>query len=249
MPESSCQITELFQCAYKWQTLITGVLAIFAAWPVWQQLKATETQSAAAVRDVIYERTENIERQRNKISKELDKVTVDFLRRILPHDDDGEPDINIHWAHEADQIAYAVFTNLTILKDKKLTAASSEIALAAVIRSVNELHTCLTSIHAPLSFDFSGPDYDYTEEQIKKIIEEGEVAKTEIVGKIYNLNKKTKSLDDALKAEIALGRLRLHKLDAALVEGGREDLNPLFKFLVFISGYICGYFGYNFLSY
>ena len=196
--------------AYDWQTLITGVLAIFAAWlaarPVWHQLEA-------AARGMLIMRTTAIDLRRETTHREVQHITDEFNAYFRHDAEPQEEGINSEAAFSLELVVDAVASTLIGHQETSLDGEVIDTARKAVIQRAKALSACLDDIHRPNSMD----DGDLTKEQFAALVEASKRARAHLLSRISTLGKSADELDAAFETSLAELRRRIRRIDNKLL--------------------------------
>jgi hypothetical protein len=203
------------------QTLLTGFMALLAAVialrPVYKQLHVNQVQTAIAAREVLFGRTRTIEHRRKVSAAAIRKITSDFMARLYQGDQDGEPDIDINWAFEADQTVGQVIEEFRLQQSSMGDRIAIDEKRTLLIQAATELRTCLTDIHQFHSYDFGDPDNGWNKEETKEKRASAETASKEaekhLDAKIGAVIRSGKDLDGAYVAELDEIRIRVRQIN------------------------------------
>lgn len=136
---------------YNYQTLITGVLAIGAAWyagaPVWRQLKDSNLQTHIMHRETLAIRLREAEERAVRVAKAIDDPL--WKAQDVTSDPAGEPlEISEHDAHGVEQmILGSLDWYLNTLEGTE--DAAVEEAKAALKAALKDLTDTLSDVHWP----------------------------------------------------------------------------------------------------
>ena len=211
----------LGQFVKDFQTLLAGLMALIAAVvalrPVYKQLHVNQVQTAIAAREVLFGRTRTIDHRRKVSAAAIRKITSDFMSRLYRGDQDGEPDIDINWAFEADQIVGQVIEEFRLQQSSMGDREAIDEKRTQLIQVATELRNCLTDIHQFYSYDFDGHENGWTEKETEEKRAAAEVASKEaekhLDAKIRAVAKSGKGLDDAYVAELDEIRIRVRQIN------------------------------------
>ena len=211
---------------YDWQTLITGILALIAAglaaWPVWRQLTSLKLQSAVMQRDTLVLRLGALESRRDATRHKMRSITAEFIPQLHPnHDSKGPPNINPHWAFEAEQITDGVIATLTGHQETSFDGELIDAQRKAAIQQAKVLSDCLREIHTPCSADLEGPDWNLTKDEITAKEEDAARAERNLEDRISAVRKSADDLDAAFEAGLDQLRTRIRRIDALVVHDKR----------------------------
>ena len=203
------------------QSLLAGLMALIAAVialrPVYKQLHVNQVQTAIAAREVLVGRTKMIDYRRKVAASAIRKITSDFLAVLYQGDPDAEPDIDINWAFEADQIVGQVIEEFQLQQTGMGDREAIDEKRSHLIQAATELRNCLTDIHQFHSYDFDDPDNGWSPEETKAKLAAAEAASKEaekhLDAKISAVAQSGKDLDDAYVAELDKIRIRVRQIN------------------------------------
>lgn len=211
----------LGQFVKDFQTLLAGLMALIAAVvalrPVYKQLHVNQVQTAIAAREVLFGRTRTIDHRRKVSAAAIRKITSDFMSRLYRGDQDGEPDIDINWAFEADQIVGQVIEEFRLQQSSMGDREAIDERRTILIQAATELRNCLTDIHQAVTYDFDDPENGWSQEQAREKLAAAEAASKEaekhLDTKISEVTKCGKDLDGAYVAELDEIRIRVRQIN------------------------------------
>lgn len=214
---------ELKQFVYDYQTLITGALAIVAAYitttPARRQLKLMALQSSIMARDVIAERLKETEDRHQSLNDEIRKVRSSW-NQILPWHDEEPLVITAPWAFETEQLARRVREVLNHDRVRLHDPQDLNDKKAAVEQSLERLEKCLNRVHLPESTNFDDPEIGLSDAQIIEEMEKAEAAATEAKEKLSDLfgsvENARRELSQKASDRILALRKRLRMIDDAI---------------------------------
>jgi hypothetical protein len=210
---------------YDWQTLITGALAVLAAWvaarPVWEQLKTLQVQSEVMARDTLITRVATLELRRDATKTHLTSITSDCMRGLHGYDDD-RVDIHPEWAHDAEQIVDRVIGTLISQQEASLDGELIDLRRNVTIKLVKELSGCLSAIHTPESHDLHDPELNLTEGDIAAAVAAATAAEGNLESCIAAVAKSGDDLDAAYKVGLERLRDRIRRINSLVTRGERR---------------------------
>jgi hypothetical protein len=213
-----CGVGKLF---YEWQTLVTGLLALLAAYiaarPVWRQITSLQIQSEVMARETLIMRVTAIESRRDATRKKIESITHEFLRAIYPYGECADPNINTEWAFEAEKIVDTIVVALIAHQETSLDGELIDTKRSAAIEQAKELSDCLSEIHAPYSCDLHDPELNLTEEQIAAATAASPRAEGHLEECISAVRTSGAELDAAFKVTLEQLRGRIRQIDVVVV--------------------------------
>jgi hypothetical protein len=210
---------------YNFQTLLTGILAVGAAWyagaPVWRQLKDSNLQTQIMRRDTLAMRVTEAEERAKRVAQSIDGHLNDAQRATL------EP-----WGNPKDLGPHAAFDLELRLSDcldwylvtlQGTESAAVEAAKAALKTSLDDLTTTLCNIHWPDHNDQSGEDYALTDEQWGEALRLSAEGEKSASGKVASVAKAYRDLKSAQQSDVDGLRTKIAQLDQSIARIDGED--------------------------
>ena len=203
---------------YNYQTLITGILAIGAAWyagaPVWRQLKDSNLQTRIMHRETLAIRLREAEERAARVAKAIDDPLWQAQR--VTSDPAGEPvEIGEHDAFGVEQTILGTL-DWYLVTLEGTEDAPVEAAKAALKSALKDLTDTLSDVHWPAHNDQTGEDYSMTDEEWAEVLRRAaEGAKLATV-KVSAAWKANRSLKDAQQASIDGLRRQIAALDQSI---------------------------------
>lgn len=198
---------------YDWQTLITGFLALAAAYvaarPIWQQLRLS-------ARDTLTGRVAAMESRRSRTRELTREVTGAFLHQLGVFDDGELGEVKMGWAFSAQQCVDAVIDALTEHQETSLDGERVNDKRDAAIQACKRLSNCLSDIHVPDSIDFSGFE-EPPEEERAPAIERATRAKADLCESISAVSAAANDLDRAFLTKMGELREQIRSADRILI--------------------------------
>lgn len=203
---------------YNYQTLITGVLAIGAAWyagaPVWRQLKDSNLQTRIMHRETLALRLREAEERAVEVARAIDDPL--WKAQDVTSDPAGEPlEISEHDAHGVEQMILGRLDWYLITLEGTEDAAVEE-AKAALKAALKDLTDTLSDVHWPAHNDQSGEDYSMTNEEWAEVLQKAEDGKKLATAKVSAAWKANRALKGAQQALINGLRRQLAALDQSI---------------------------------
>lgn len=197
--------------------LMTLIAAIIALRPVYKQLHANRIQTAIASRDLLFGRTRTIINRRKLSGDTLQSITDDFTARLYQGDPEGEPDIDINWAFEADQIVGQAIQTFEQQQNGMGDRVEIDDKRDLVVQAAAALRRCLTDIHQFHTYDFDDPDNEWSAEETTRKRAAAEAASKAaeklLDAKIAAVAKSGRDLDVAYAAELEEIRIRVRQIN------------------------------------
>ncbi len=207
--------------------LMTLVAAIIALRPVYKQLHANQIQTAIASRDLLFGRTRTIINRRRLAGDTLRSITDDFTARLYQGDPEGEPDIDITWAFEADQIVGQAIQTFAQQQNGMGDREEIDDKRDLVVQAAVALQQCLTAIHQFHTYDFDDPDNNWSAEETEQKRASAEAASKAaekvLDSGITEVAKRGQDLDAAYAAELNEIRIRVRQINKRVLS---EDHLP-----------------------
>lgn len=208
------------QYIYDYQTLITGGLALGAAYlaakPVWRQLELTQTQSNGVLRDMLLQRQAEVQHARAALLERVGAKLNDLDHHLGWEGADER--ISEQDAFGFDQI---LSTSISWLRIGYHWRDSSQVEVArdALTDKIDALLATLSDIHAPAHTDQHGEDYNISDEDWVAFIARGEAAKDEVGEAVSQARSAFAKVLDEMETEATALKKRLTKLNEALIGG------------------------------
>lgn len=207
---------------YQYQTLVTGLLAIGAAYygaaPVWRQLRDSNLQTRIMHRETLAVRLREAEERAGRVAKAIDDPL--WRAQEVTSDPAGEPvEIGEHDAHGVEQMILGRLDwYLVTLEGTEDTRV--EEAKAALKAALKDLTDTLSDVHWPAHNDQSGEDYSMTDEEWAEVLrkaEEGKKLAGEKVSAAWTANRALKAAQEAWIKEL---RQQIARLDSNIAQNG-----------------------------
>ncbi len=212
----------LVQDIYDFQTLITGFVALLAAFitlrPARKQLQKMNIQSSVMAREVIAERIREAETRKAALNAKLEEITQWFYRDLLPGDPEAEPRINEEWAFNAEQTVDTIIRYLQGDARKHNDPVSLKHQHDHVVAAAKSLSACLCEIHRPASMDPNDPEYELSDEQIAEIEDASVAARGRLVDLIGAVQRNADALSAALETRLSTLREVIRRIDDLIVD-------------------------------
>ena len=165
---------------YDFQTLITGVLAICAAWyaatPVWRQLKDSNLQTTIMYRETLAQRLREAEERTARIAQAIDGPLKEAAR--LTNEPWGEPiKIDEHTAVElyqniGNQLDWYLVT-LIATEDRRIEDAKKQLK-----KALDDLIETLFAIYFPAQYDQDDEGYSFSDVEWRDILSRSEESRS-----------------------------------------------------------------------
>jgi hypothetical protein len=209
----------MWKLLYDYQTLLTGLIAIAAAYiaarPVWLQLKQGSVQTNAGLRDFLQDRIRITERMRKWFSDHLAPLSERINSEAYMQVESGA--INPHWAFNEEQRTATKLDEVEFYWNGTGGPRSIETDVAATIDHLTHLRETLDAIHRPASADRDDPENPIDDDSWRTVLAAGAQAEQELLHVTGSLTNAVKRLDDALAAELKTLRDRLRQTDDLLL--------------------------------
>jgi hypothetical protein len=207
----------LGQFIYDYQTLIGAFIALgaayWAAYPVYEQLKATQTQANGVLRDMLLQRQSEIQKARasttEKVGRPLNNLSLNLGV-------DGEVvELNAEEAFGHDQGLSQAAEWLRRGYGWR-DSPRVEAAKGAAENELDNLVNLLNDIHAPAHVDQVGEDYAMTDEEWTEFVARGVTAQAALPAALTAAQTAYRAFLSSLENEQAAIELRLGKVNEAL---------------------------------
>lgn len=204
-----------------WQTLATGILALAAAWwasrPVYRQLRETETQSNATLREVLAPRVAELERHKERGLAPAREAVANLLHEFHEMDEAELAAFKEEAAFHHWQVVRSAADDFKKFRARRFDVPSIEGLKEPVAVALAHLTDRLDDIHRPASTDQEGEDYAFTDQEWEAIEQRGRAARQVLPETISEWREASDALAKAYDDEIARLRRRIVELDRALL--------------------------------
>lgn len=210
---------------YNFQTLLTGILAVGAAWyagaPVWRQLKDSNLQTQIMRRDTLAMRVTEAEERAKRVAHSIDGHLNDAQRATL--EPWGDPkDLGPHAAFDLElRLSDCLDWYLVTLQGTE--SAEVEAAKTALKTSLDDLTTTLCNIHWPDHNDQAGEEYALTDEQWGEALRLSAEGEKSASGKVAAVAKAYRDLKSAQQSDVDRLRKKIAQLDQSIARIDGED--------------------------
>lgn len=212
----------LYDALKDWQTLIAGFLALGAAgiavYPVWKQVLKMNLQSAIMSRNVLVNRSLELEKRRNSTRTLLDDMATDFVRAVFPFDPEDDSEFDPEWAFNAQKRVEGVVDILNSEQNRKRDPSRIDGVRHEVVVSLAALGECLDDIHRPHSTDFDDPELNFTEERIEAIHAASLRGQQSFSDRISAVTASGLKLDEAFGLETDRLKNKIREIDDLIVD-------------------------------
>lgn len=200
---------------YDFQTLITGVLAICAAWyaatPVWRQLKDSNLQTTIMYRETLAQRLREAVERAARVAQAIDGPLMEAGR--LTNEPWGEPiEIDEHTAFHLEQTIgkqldwYLV--TLIDTEERRIEDAKKQLKTA-----IDDLIETLNAIHWPAHNDQHDEDYSFSDEEWRDILSKSEESRSLASVKVSTVQQAYAALRGAQRLYLQELRQKIGQLD------------------------------------
>lgn len=141
-------------------------------------------------------------------------MSQEFFRALFPGDPEAEPEINIHWAFDANQVSDRVVDALKLDQESAADTPAVEAQREALIQAAIALRDCLHSIHAPASAITD----EMSDDQIAAMEPEAERACGEVVERVSTVERRAKDLDAAFEDRLKQLRQLIRQIDDLVID-------------------------------
>lgn len=205
---------------FRWQTLITGVLALIAAFvalrPVYGQLKLMREQNKVMLRSTINEMMVSLDRDLASTHEIIDKRFGQVAQDLGYFEDHGDPPSIAEWASERDESICAVIRELKESFFRNHDVEPVEEYKGDLILALDDLSECLDAIYTP-QWHWTHPDHGWSEDEEKKAIEKAKTAEKEVRDKVRRVAVAAARLSAAREGQRAVYSHRLRAIDDDLL--------------------------------
>lgn len=204
-----------------WQTLVVGILALAAAWwaarPVYRQLRETETQSNATLRDVLVPRVAELERHKERALAPSREAVTNLVREFHEMDEAELTAFKEEAAFDHWQMVRSAADDFKEFRVWRFDVPSIESLKEPVAVALAHLTDRLDDIHRPASTDQEGENYAYTDQEWEAIKQRGLAARLVLPETIGEWREASDALTKAYDDEAGKLRRRIVELDRALL--------------------------------
>ena len=205
----------------KWQTLITGALALGAAYyagrPVYRQLALMRAQNNVMVRETIGHMIQQLDAHRDRVQEITAKRLTDVHSAIYRFDNYGETKGIDEWAHQQHGEFVSAESELKALFVTSHDVEAVEERKADLLAAVNDLSGILWDIQAP-HYEFMFPeDCNWSDEERATAVARSSEAENELDATAGAVSAAVKQLYDAYAQQRAGLVRRLRVIDDSLL--------------------------------
>ncbi|WP_093086406.1 hypothetical protein [Sphingobium sp. AP50] len=208
----------LYSLVDHWQTLITGFMALGAAYltyrPVREQLKLTQTQSNAVMRDMLLNRQKELQQAQEAIEEKVyNAVTkLSFALDIFSTDKKLDND-------DAFEFSQSLTRAMAWLRVRYVwrNSVSVEMARTKVDESLEKLVSLLDEIWGPHADQQNDDIHRYTKAEWAKVLRRSDEAKEEIQNANFDVINALNAMMMEISREIRAIDSKLSKLDDVLL--------------------------------
>lgn len=207
------------QFIYDYQTLLTGVAALAAAYiaakPVWRQLRLTQTQANGVMREMLLQRQSEVNKAAEALTEHVKKPLNELGQALFWPDGEAALLDEHHAFHHDQSISRAV--GWLRLDSQHRHSSMVEAALQRLIPQIDHLLNVLDDIHRPAHTDQHDEDHSFSDDAWAAFLARGEAAKGEVEGALAETTRALDATFSSLASEAATIKARLKELDEALL--------------------------------
>ena len=205
----------------KWQTLITGILALIAAGlalrPVYKQLALMRAQNNVMVRETIGHMILQLDAHRDRVHEITGKRLTDVHSAIYRFENYGETKGIGEWASQQQSEFTSAESELKTLFIQSHDVEAIEDQKAALLASVQDFSGVLWDIYAP-DYAFMFPeDCNWSDEERAAAVVRSSEAEKELDAKASSVSAAVRQLNEAYAAQRAGLVRRLRVIDDRLL--------------------------------
>lgn len=205
---------------YRWQTLITGVLALVAAFialrPVYGQLKLMREQNKVMLRSTINEMMVSLDRDLASTHEIIEKRFSQVAQDLGYFEDHGDPPSIAEWASERDANIRAVIRELKESFFRHHDVEAVEEHKGDLILALDDLSECLDAIYTP-QWHWTHPNHEWTEDEEKEAVAKAKKAEEEVRDKVRRVALAKTHLSAAREGQRGVYSRRLREIDDTLL--------------------------------
>jgi len=197
----------------EWQTLLTGFLAIAAAYwaarPVYQQIGLMRAQNNVMVRATIGEMVLQLDVHLNCLEAIISKPVNDIQSSLNYYNQNG-PGIDCEWVSQTIQEFGRVETELKALFSLSRDVQALEDAKLELLAAIDTLDSCLRTVFLPEDADRFPEQYNWSDEQRSDAYAAATLAEGELQGRSAGVGVAAQRLKKAYinQKAVLVGRLR-----------------------------------------
>ncbi len=206
---------------YRWQTLITGVLALVAAFvalrPVYGQLKLMREQNKVMLRTTISDMMVGLDRDLAFTHEILNERFSRIAQDLGYFEDHGDPPSIAEWASERHGDIRSVIRELKESFFRNRDVMPIEENKGDLILALDDLSECLDAIYTP-HWHWIHPDHEWTEDEEKEAFANAKKSEDEVRDKVRRVAVAATRLSAAREGQRAVYSHRLREIDDTLLD-------------------------------
>lgn len=206
----------------KWQTLITGFMALGAAvvalGPVKKQLALMRAQNNVMVRETIGHMITQLDVHRDRVDEIISKPVTDIHSALWHFETYGDKGIE-EWASQTHSAFNSAESELKALFITSHDVEAVEQEKDNLLSVVNVLSRCLWDVVAPTYADMFPEDNDWTEDERAAAVSRSIEARKELDDKASNVSQVIRQLKDTYANQRAVLVRQLRVIDDGLLSG------------------------------
>lgn len=205
----------------KWQTLITGIMALGAAvcalWPVYKQLALMRAQNNVMVRETIGHMIQQLDAHRDRVHEIIAKRIGDVDSSLYHFEHFGPKSGIGEWASQQQSEFISAESELKALFVKSHDVEAIETKKATLLTAVTDLSSIFWDIHAP-DYEFMFPeDCNWSDEERAVAAARSGEAEKELEAKANAVSSAMRDLKEAYALQRAGLVRRLRVIDDSLL--------------------------------
>lgn len=208
---------------HRWETLITGFMALGAAFvalqPVRKQLALMRAQNNVMVRETIGHMVVALDAQRARMNEIVAKPLSEIDGDIEYHEQYGPPPSIHEWYSAAHSKANGLFRHLRSLFVQSQDAEIVESSKDALLEAVEKLADTLSDICQPIYATIHVTEYEWSDEQEAAANAKAGVAEHQLEAVVDAVSTAVRDLREAYANQRAVLVRRLRVIDDGLLDG------------------------------
>jgi hypothetical protein len=207
----------------KWQTFITGVMALGAAFvalqPVRKQLALMRAQNNVMVRETIGQMVVALDTQRDRMREIATKPLSDISGNLDYFEQVGPPAGMEEWYCETHSKANGLYRELRALFAQSQDVEGVQSSKDALLGAAEKLADDMSDICQPIYYTIHVTEYEWTDEQLAVANAKAKVAEAEIEATVAAVSAAVRHLNAAYADQRAVLVRQLRVIDDGLLNG------------------------------
>ncbi|WIA55181.1 hypothetical protein N6H05_19425 [Sphingobium sp. WTD-1] len=208
---------------FNWQTLITGFMALGAAFvalqPVRKQLALMRAQNNVMVRETIGHMVVTLDAQCDRMREIATKPISDISNDLEYHEQVGPPSGIEQWYSATHSKANGLYRELRALFAQSQDVEAVESSKDALLGAAEKLADAMSDICQPIYATIHVTEYEWTDEQEAAAYAKAKVAETEIEATVAAVSVAFHDLKAAYADQRAVLVRQLRVIDDGLLNG------------------------------